>query len=166
MNLNQYKNQTGKLSQRTLCFLVRDGKVLLGLKKTGFGKGNWLGIGGKVEVGETIEQAMKREVLEEIGVRVIDAYQTVILNFYFPFVNEPEKWNQQGHVFLARDWKGEPSESEEIRPQWFYLNEIPFEQMWDDAGYWLKRVLSRERFEADFLFNPELKVLEHRIQVE
>ena len=34
--------------------------ILLGRrKKDGFGQGKWLGLGGKVEVGETIEQAMK-----------------------------------------------------------------------------------------------------------
>ena len=43
--------------------LVRDvpqRRVLLGLKKRGFGAGKWNGFGGKLEPGETIEQAAKR----------------------------------------------------------------------------------------------------------
>jgi len=39
----------------TLCILERDGKLLLGRKKRGFGTGRINGFGGKLEVGETIE---------------------------------------------------------------------------------------------------------------
>ena len=52
MNLQKYKASLQKsLRPRTLCFLLKKNHVLLGLKKKGFGKGNWLGIGGKVEAG-------------------------------------------------------------------------------------------------------------------
>lgn len=46
----------------TLAF-IRDlerGELLLGLKKRGFGEGNWNGFGGKVELGETIEEGAIR----------------------------------------------------------------------------------------------------------
>ena len=43
--------------------LIRDSdRILLGLKKRGFGKGRWNGFGGKVETGETILQAAHRLV--------------------------------------------------------------------------------------------------------
>ena len=51
----------------TLCLILKDGKMLLGMKKRGFGMGNWNGFGGKVQEGETIEDATKRELLEEIS---------------------------------------------------------------------------------------------------
>ncbi len=44
----------------TLVFLVDDDRVLLGMKKRGFGAGKWNGFGGKVEPGETIEEAAIR----------------------------------------------------------------------------------------------------------
>ena len=44
----------------TLAFVTQKDKVLLGLKKKGFGMGRWNGFGGKVEKGETIEEAAKR----------------------------------------------------------------------------------------------------------
>jgi 8-oxo-dGTP pyrophosphatase MutT (NUDIX family) len=37
-----------------------DQKILLGLKKRGFGEGKWNGFGGKVHVNETIRQAAVR----------------------------------------------------------------------------------------------------------
>ena len=44
----------------TLAFVRRSGDILLGYKKRGFGAGKWNGFGGKVEIGETIEDAAKR----------------------------------------------------------------------------------------------------------
>ena len=51
----------------TLVFLREGEKVLLGMKKRGFGEGKWNGFGGKVEAGETIIEAAAREVKEECG---------------------------------------------------------------------------------------------------
>jgi len=44
----------------TLLFVVEPDRVLLGQKKPGFGGGRWNGFGGKVDQGETIEEAAKR----------------------------------------------------------------------------------------------------------
>jgi len=44
----------------TLVLVVQPGRVLLGLKKRGFGAGKWNGFGGKVEPGETIEEGARR----------------------------------------------------------------------------------------------------------
>ena len=41
----------------TLCFVLREGEILLGLKKRGFGAGRWNGFGGKLDLGESIEKA-------------------------------------------------------------------------------------------------------------
>lgn len=71
MKISEYENVL-KPNNRTLCFLLDGDKVLLGLKKKGFGQGKWLGIGGKVEEGESVEEAAKREVKEEIGVTLRD----------------------------------------------------------------------------------------------
>lgn len=44
----------------TLAFVLDAGKILLGMKKRGFGAGRWNGFGGKVHPGESIEAAAKR----------------------------------------------------------------------------------------------------------
>ena len=54
----------------TLCIIYQYPKVLLGMKKRGFGAGRFNGFGGKVENGESIEEAAKREVVEEVGLNV------------------------------------------------------------------------------------------------
>ncbi len=112
------------LRSRTVTFLLKGNKVMLGLKNKGFGKGYYLGIGGKVESDETIEQAAKREIEEEVEVKVKTVNNQGILNFYFPHI-ENESWNQQVHVFIVTKWEGEPKETEEISPEWFDKKEIP-----------------------------------------
>ena len=44
----------------TLVLVCNADKVLLGMKKRGFGEGRWNGFGGKVETGETIPEAAVR----------------------------------------------------------------------------------------------------------
>jgi len=48
----------------TLLFLIKEDQILLAMKKRGFGMGRFNGVGGKIEPGETIEQAMIRECQE------------------------------------------------------------------------------------------------------
>src|SRR5689334_1601018 len=146
-----------QLRPRTVTFLLRETEVLLGLKKKGFGKHYLLGIGGKVENGETIEEAAKREVAEEIHVLLPELRKMGVLNFYFPHIAD-ESWDQQIHVFTARRWEGEPQESEEIRPYWFELENIPYEKMWDDARYWLPHILAGQNIQGEFVYNQDLKV--------
>ena len=50
--------------------LKKDGKVLLGFKKRGFGIGKLTSIGGKQEKDETIDETAIRETFEEIDVKV------------------------------------------------------------------------------------------------
>jgi 8-oxo-dGTP diphosphatase len=118
----------------TLLFPVRSNRVLLGLKKDGFGRGRLAGFGGGLEPGETLSRAAVRELFEECG---LDAQPEALepaglIEFEF---SVKSSWNQRVHVFLLRSWSGEPFESDEMRPEWFEREALPFAQMWDDARY-------------------------------
>lgn len=143
------------LRQATLCFLIKDNNILLGMKKRGFGKGKWNGVGGKVKPGETTRQAAMRETQEEIGVIPQALKQMATLNFYFPEIPEFEGWNQQVCVYITDKWQGEPEETEEIRPQWFKQSDIPYDQMWPDDIHWLPRVLKGQSINGQFYFNEK-----------
>lgn len=58
----------------TLTIIHLHPKILLGMKKRGFGAGRWNGFGGKVLSGETIEETAKREIREEAGIEVEEIY--------------------------------------------------------------------------------------------
>lgn len=138
----------------TLCLLMKDNKLLLAKKKRGFGIDKINGIGGKVEEGETIEAAAAREVWEEIGVVADPAKMEKVGTVEFYFRDRPE-WDQEMHIFLVKDWKGEPKESEEMMPKWYSHEEIPFGAMWADDKHWLPMVLAGKKVQGKFNFINE-----------
>lgn len=146
------KNPETVLRKATLCFLLREGEVLLAMKKRGFGEGKWNGVGGKVMEGESIEEAMKRECQEEIGVALKELEEVGRIKFYF---DGREDWNQEVVVFVSREWEGEISESEEMKPMWYKQDKVPYEIMWSDDSYWLPKVLEGKKIEGEFLFNDD-----------
>ena len=150
------------MKQATLCLLIKDDRILLAMKKRGFGMGKWNGVGGKVKEGEEIVNAMIRETKEEIGIDVVNPEKFGIFHFVFPY--KPE-WDQDVHLFVAKEWRGEPVESEEMMPKWFSVNEIPYDKMWDDDKIWLPHILNGEKIEADFVFGEGEKIIEHKIKL-
>lgn len=145
----------------TLCLAVKDGRVLLGMKKRGFGAGRWNGFGGKIEAGETIEEGAKREMLEECGV-VIDQMEEVGIHEFEFEKNRGEIL--EVHVFRVDAWSGEPTETEEMRPEWFAFADIPYDTMWPDDRFWLPIFLAGKRFRTRFLFGEGDVVLEQSIE--
>lgn len=142
----------------TLCFVLRDAEsgteVLLGLKRTGFGAGKIVGIGGHVEAGESDAQAVVREVREETGlmVRQEDLADAGIVEFIFPA--RPE-WNMHCRIFTTRRWEGEPAESTEIAPEWFAVDALPLQRMWQDAEHWLPPALAGESIDVVVVLNAD-----------
>ena len=124
-------------------------EVLLGFKKSGFGAGRWVGLGGHIEDGEQPEQAAIREVAEESGLIVSCLTHMASLNFIFP---ARQAWNQTADVFVTSEYLGEPAESDEVIPRWFGTGALPLDGMWDDARYWLPLVLAGEHVTADITF--------------
>lgn len=142
----------------TLCFLLREAhtgtEVLLGLKKTGFGIGKIVGVGGHVEPGENDAEAVVREVWEEIGVvvREQDLAHAGVVEFIFPA--RPE-WDMTCRLFTTRKWDGEPAESPEIRPEWFQAGALPLHRMWQDAEHWLPPALAGETIDVVVVLNED-----------
>jgi len=143
----------------TLCIIHKDSKILLGMKKRGFGAGFWNGFGGKVKEGESIEEAAKREIKEEIGVVPLDLKKMGILKFQFK--GEPEIL--EVHVFSCSNFEGEIKETEEMAPKWFKIEEIPFDQMWPDDKYWLPLLLEGKNFRGKFYFEGR-KLVDYQIE--
>jgi len=50
--------------------VVKEGKILLGRRKSSHGRGSWSCPGGHLEFAETIEDCARREVFEETGLRI------------------------------------------------------------------------------------------------
>lgn len=158
------------LRNATLVFLIKKSQngitdICLAMKKRGFGMNRWNGTGGKVDdqnQKETIEEAAKRETKEEIGVLVKELNKIAELSFCFP--HDPA-WDQIVHVYFAESWNGEPTESEEMNPKWFSINEIPFENMWPDDIFWLPEVVKGNLIKAMFKFGENDVIQDKEINI-
>ena len=125
-------------------------RILLGMKKRGFGKGRWNGFGGKVEKGEGIRQAAVRELAEEIDIKPKELELRGTLIFY-----EADPQPLEVHIFLCTDYEGKPKETEEMRPKWFSIERIPYQKMWPDDKYWLPMLLEGKEFKGKFYFQDQ-----------
>lgn len=121
------------------------------MKKCGFGKGYWNGIGGKVDANETIEAATIRECQEEICVTPKDLQKAAEHDFVFP----DGTTDMRVHAFISRSWEGTPKETKEMAPKWFKISEIPYDKMWEDDSIWLPFVLKGKKLRTTCTFTAE-----------
>ncbi len=135
--------------QLTLCLIYKHPKILLGMKKRGFGVGRWNGFGGKVSENETVEEAAIRELKEEANIEATNISKIGILSLGFE--NDPKILEM--HVFWVSSFKGEIQESEEMRPEWFSVEDIPYDDMWSSDMHWYPIFLSGKKFRGRFLFD-------------
>ncbi|KAJ8036799.1 7,8-dihydro-8-oxoguanine triphosphatase [Holothuria leucospilota] len=196
----------------TLVFVHKDSKVLLGMKKRGFGVNRWNGFGGKVQKGETIEEGAKSmgftrskgyrkvrglndDVIDREIVRAGEArlttglsqpyketsrndlsrclemleescltvkHLTEIARIDFEFVGEEQIL--EVHVFKTDQFEGEPTETEEMRPKWFSVNDIPFKEMWPDDILWFPHLLNGTKFNGYFKFKGHDEIVDYTIK--
>ncbi len=136
-------------------------KILLGLKKKGFGEGRWNGFGGKVEDGETISKSARRELFEEAGILAGELEKVGLINF--KFTDEVEE-TLEVHFFRVLNFYGTPRETDEMRPEWFDVDSIPYGKMWVDDKYWMPLFLDGKKFKGDILFKNQDTILKNNIR--
>ena len=106
-------------------FIGEDGKILLGLRAPSkkVWPNHWDTIGGRVEVGESLSEALVREVQEEVGVtptqfRLIATFKE----------RQPEMYGEAlHHVYAVTSWQGgDPANicDEHTELKWFSVSEM------------------------------------------
>lgn len=133
-----------------LLFLFRNDEILLIRKKRGLGAGKINGPGGRIDPGESAEQAALRETREEVGLEARNIREAGQL--FFQFTN--------GHsihctVFTGTEWSGELVETAEADPFWTPVTEVPFEAMWADDRHWFPALLEGRYFRGYFTFDGD-----------
>jgi 8-oxo-dGTP diphosphatase / 2-hydroxy-dATP diphosphatase len=143
----------------TLVIVHKNNKVLLGMKKRGFGAGKYNGFGGKLLPGENLIDCAQRELREEAGIEAEEIEE--LGRLVFKFQKDPEILDV--HVFKVRRFSGKPIETEEMAPRWFDTNELPYSEMWPDDQYWLPLFLKNKLFKGYFEFDNESKIIKKEI---
>ena len=133
-----------------LVFLQDASNLLLIHKKRGLGKGKVNAPGGRLEPGETWEQAAFRETKEETGLTVSSLTPSADLKFQFT-----NGYSLAARVFLARGWNGILTPCDEADPFWHPADDLPWQKMWADDALWLPLVLEGQWVDAHFVFDNE-----------
>ena len=144
----------------TLVFVGRGEEILLINKKTGLGKGKINGPGGKVDPGETPEICAVRECQEELGITVSNLEYCGQHRFQFVDGYSIHVW-----VYRTRDFEGLPVETREARPLWVAMDDIPYDEMWEDDRLWIPMLLRGERFQTRWIFDGD-SMLDYDIQTD
>ncbi|MCR5824355.1 MAG: 8-oxo-dGTP diphosphatase [Lachnospiraceae bacterium] len=131
------------MKRSTLCYLEKDGCYLMMLrnkKKADVNAGKWIGVGGKFEEGETPDECLKREVLEETGV-TLKAYVFVgVIGFRLEGSEDEDMY-----LYKATDWEGNVNmDCNEGTLKWIPKKEIPDLDLWEGDRLFLEKMLQGE----------------------
>ena len=161
------------MRETTLCFPMREGnegetEVLLIEKRRGLGEGWYNGPGGKLEADETPRECAVRETREEVGLEVEPSALEKAGELTFLLDGERHTFC---HVYRTESFAGEPTASDEAYPEWVAIDDVPYEQMWDDDYLWLPGVLEGETVAGEFRFEggkplDEAEFVEHDLEWE
>ena len=113
----------------TLCYIENDGKYLMlhrVKKENDVNKDKWIGIGGKLEDGESPEEGICREVLEETGLTLL-SYR---LRGFITFVDDAG-WQEYMCLFTADGYEGDIKECDEGELAWVEKEAVCTLPIWE-----------------------------------
>ena len=137
----------------TLCYVQRDGCTLMvhrNKKANDIHEGKWNGLGGKFEPGETPEECIIREVLEESGLSIQNPELRGLLMF-------PKFKGNDWYVFVftANDFTGELIDSPEGRLEWIPAEKILDLNLWESDHIFMPWIREEKFFSAKFEYEED-----------
>lgn len=136
----------------TQCYIRCEDKVLMLhriKKKVDINQGKWIGIGGKIEGGESPDECVRREVMEETGLTLHDPQLRAIVTFNFESPQpELEDWDvEYMFVYTCEQFSGDLVDvCNEGELAWVPENEIDALPQWEGDKLFLKPILDGAPF--------------------
>ncbi len=120
----------------TLCYVEKDGCYLMlhRVKKQGdLNKDKWIGLGGKLEEGESPEDCVCREVWEESGLTLTDYRYRGLVTFV------SDEWGTEWmHLFTATGFTGELTACSEGDLEWVPIDKVNTLHLWEGDKIFLQ----------------------------
>ena len=143
-----------------IVYIKDNDNLILIHKKTGLGAGKINAPGGRIEKGETPEEAAVRECIEEIGLTPLNIKRGAELSFIFK-----DGYSLFGYVFFTDSYEGRLIETDEAEPFLCSLDNIPYDKMWEDDILWLPDALAGNYVKGRFIFDSD-KMLSKKIDIQ
>lgn len=132
------------MKETTLCYIQRDNEYLMlhrVKKENDVNKDKWIGIGGRIEEGETPEECMLREVNEETGLTLTDYRYRGIVRF-----RSDQYEAEDMHLYTADGFEGELSECDEGVLEWIDRDGLYDLPMWEGDKLFLGLIRTDAKF--------------------
>ncbi|HWI65820.1 MAG TPA: NUDIX domain-containing protein [Symbiobacteriaceae bacterium] len=143
-----------------ICFIVSDGQILL--MEAPWHGNRWSVIGGKVDAGETPEEAVRREVWEETGLTLTHLREAG----HYLLTNQQGDEATCVYVFVSTSQTGELRGSHEGIPSWHSLATLHALPMIDYVRLLLPLVLAPDTLVTGTIRQSEQgQTLSHSLRV-
>ena len=133
------------MKQTTLCYIEKDSSYLMlhrVKKEKDENKDKWIGIGGKLEAGESPFDCVRREVYEEVGLTLLCPEYRGIITFVSDLYG-----TEYMHLFYCNDYEGEiKSECDEGVPKFVKKSDIEGLPIWEGDKIFLRLLDTESRF--------------------
>lgn len=145
----------------TLCYIIKDSKWLMLhriKKKDDENAGKWIGVGGKLEDGESPENCLYREVSEETGMKIKKHRFRGVVTFC------SDIWDDEMmFLYTADTYEAEPAICDEGELAWIDEKDIPSLRLWEGDRIFIDLLIKNAPFfslkliyEEDSLVSAEL----------
>ncbi len=148
----------------TLCYIEKDGAYLMlhrVKKKNDMNHDKWVGIGGKLEPGESPHDCVVREIFEETGLTVIKPKYRGIITFV-----SDEYGTEYMHLFTATEFDGKMRDDcDEGRLEWVKkeaVNDLP---IWEGDKIFFRLLDNEEQFFSLKLVYEGDKLVSHTLHI-
>lgn len=130
------------ISTSTLCYIENNGQYLMLLrnkKENDMNEGKWIGLGGKIEEGETPDICVLREVKEESGLTL----NAVKLRGLVHFIDDTG-YAEDMYLYTSNSYTGEITECNEGELHWVDMDKIHELNLWEGDKYFLEKLVNGE----------------------
>lgn len=151
------------MKQTTLCYIEKDSCYLMlhrTKKERDENKDKWIGLGGKLEYGESPFDCVRREVYEEVGIRPENLRYAGIITFV-----SDEYGTEYMHLFHAGGYSGELADNcDEGEPVWVKKSDITSLNIWEGDKIFLSLLDKEVRFFSLKLVYAKDKLISHTLE--
>lgn len=130
------------MKETTLCYIENEAQYLMlhrTKKSNDPNKEKWIGVGGKIEPNESIEECLRREVMEETGL-VLTKYQYRGKIYFYSDIYEDELM----YLYTATEFTGELTECNEGELAWIEKSDILNLNLWEGDKVFLQKMLQED----------------------